>query len=77
MTSSEDSNSAHGGEFEISPNSREKQQIELKYKKRISRVMETFIDRVDNPSSSGSCSSDEKFGKQNKKRKYSEFLQGL
>ena len=74
MTSSEDSNSAYGGEFEISPNSREKQQIELKYKKRICRVMETFKDRVDNPSSSGSNSSDEKYGKSTKKRKYSEFL---
>ena len=39
--------------------------------------METFIDRVDNHSSSGSNSGDEKYGKQNKKRKYTEFLQGL
>ena len=74
MTSSEESGSH---DWEISPNSREKQQIELKYKKKISRVMDTFIERVDNPSSSGSCSSDEKHGKQNKKRKYTEFLQGL
>lgn len=61
MTSSEESSSAH--DWEISPNSKEKQKIELKYKKRISRVMETFIERIDNHSSSGSCSSDEKYGK--------------
>jgi hypothetical protein len=60
MTSSEES-SSH--DWEISPNSREKQQIELKYKKKISRVMDTFIERVDKSSSSGSCSSDEKHGK--------------
>lgn len=67
MTSSEES-SSH--DWEISPNSREKQKIEIKYNKKIVKAMETFIERMDNHSSSGSgsCSGDEKYG--GKKRKY-------
>ena len=77
LTSSEDSNSvSEGGQWELSPHSREKLKIEKKYKKKMTRVMETFIDRVDNQSSSGSCSSDENRSKTAKKRKYMEFLNG-
>lgn len=50
--------------------------MESKYKKKLSKVMETFIQRVDNQSSSGSNSGDEKF-RPNKKRQYKEFLNGF
>jgi hypothetical protein len=46
LTSSEDSNSVE--QWELSPHSREKLKVEKKYKKKMTRVMETFIERVDN-----------------------------
>ena len=43
--------------------------------------METFVERVENHSSSGSCSSDEKYqqykANNSKKRKYSDFLESI
>jgi hypothetical protein len=59
--SSEES-SSH--DWDISPRQREKNKVEKKYKKKMLKVMDTFVDRVENQSSSGgsSSSSDEKFG---------------
>ena len=51
--------------------------VEHRYKKKLNRAMETFLDRVENQSSSASNSGDEKHGKNNKKRKYKEYLTGL
>lgn len=51
LTSSEDSSCSHdnqGSQWDLSPHSREKLKIETKYKKKLTKVMETFIDRVDN-----------------------------
>ena len=75
MTSSEESSSVDANSYELSPNTREKLKVEHRYKKKISRAMETFLDRVENQSSSASNSGDEK--KNSKKRKYKEYLTGL
>lgn len=48
LTSSEDSSSHDPSQWDLSPNSREKLKLEHKYKKKLGRVMETFIERVDN-----------------------------
>ena len=56
---------------------KERLKMENKYKKKLNKVMETFIERVDNPSSSGSCSSDEKNLKSSKKRKFHDFISNL
>lgn len=55
---------------------------EKKYRKKFQKVMDIFTERVDNnSSSSGSCSSDEKYQQykinNSKKRKYQEFLETL
>lgn len=48
-------------DWNLSPKSYEKVKIESKYKKKLSKVMETFIERIENSNSSGSsCSGDEK-----------------
>lgn len=76
IASTEDSNSLDISSWDLSPRSKEKIKIENKYKKKLGKVMETFIDRVDNHSSSSNNSSgDEKYSI--KKRKYTEFLNGL
>ena len=77
MTSSEDSSSVDVSSWELSPNTREKIKVEHRYKKKLNRCMETFLDRVDNQSSSASNSGDEKHGKNRKKRKYKEYLTSL
>ena len=64
----------------MSPKTKERNKIEKKYKKKISKVVETFIGRVENGhTSSGSCSGDEKLHHKNgaKKRNYNEYLSGL
>ena len=77
MTSSEESSSVDNGSWELSPNTREKFKVEHRYKKKINRAMETFLDRVENHSSSASNSGDEKHAKNSKKRKFKEYLTGL
>lgn len=77
MTSSEDSSSVDANSYDLSPNTREKLKVEHRYKKKLNRAMETFLDRVENQSSSGSNSGDERLGKNNKKRKFKEYLTGL
>lgn len=67
MTSSEESSSVDISQHDLSPNTREKLKMEQMYKKKVSRAVETFLDRVENQSSSGSNSGDERH---NKKRKY-------
>jgi hypothetical protein len=54
--------------------------VEYRYKKKLNRAMETFLDRVEGQSSSagsGSNSGDEKHVKGSKKRKFKEYLTGL
>ena len=77
MTSSEESSSVDANSYDLSPNTREKLKVEHRYKKKLSRAMETFLDRVENQSSSGSNSGDEKYAKNSKKRKYKEYLTGF
>jgi hypothetical protein len=62
----------------LSPHSWEKRKIEKKYKKKVSRAMETLIGRVDHNSNSSGSSGDEKALKTgSKKRKYQEYCNGL
>jgi len=77
MTSSEESSSHDISQWDLSPHTRDKLKLEAKYQRKLSKAMDTFIDRVENHSSSGSCSGDEKQGKNMKKRKYTDFLTGL
>jgi hypothetical protein len=77
MTSSEESSSVDASSYDLSPNTLEKLKVEHRYKKKINRAMETFLDRVENQSSSGSNSGDERYGKCSKKRKFKEYLTGL
>jgi hypothetical protein len=77
MTSSEESSSHDINNWELSPTTKEKLKIEKKYRKKITKVVETFIGRVESHSSSGSCSGDDKNSKNSKKRNYHEFLNGL
>ena len=77
MTSSEESSSVDANSYDISPNTREKLKVEHRYKKKLNRAMETFLDRVENQSSSASNSGDERHGKNSKKRKFKEYLTGL
>ncbi|CDW87139.1 UNKNOWN [Stylonychia lemnae] len=69
-----------------SPVTKERLKIEKRYHKKMQRVMDTMIERVDHQSSSsGSCSSDERQKQStggsstlnSKKRKYQEFIEGL
>lgn len=56
MLSSEESLSSHEP---LSPHTREKNKVEKQYRKKLSKVMNTFIERVDNSNSSESCSGDD------------------
>lgn len=77
MTSSEESSSVDVSYHELSPNTREKMKVEYRHKKKLNIALETFLDRVENQSSSGSNSGDEKHCKNSKKRKYQDYLTGL
>jgi len=71
------SEESYSHERDLTPRSREKIKVERKLRKKLTRVMETFVDRMDNSSASHG-SGDEMQGKcQNKKRKYQEYLNGL
>ena len=77
--SSEDSGDYHSPQYNSynSPQAREHLKVEKKYQKKIERVFDTLAERVENQSSSGQNSGDEKSKCSSqlnqKKRKYQEF----